>query len=226
MIFITEEDLRDLYKSAPFTTYNPEEGTRLTPGARQFLVDRGIDLYSQEARTANFQQLPKSGPLQKIKGEDLPLKRINARIRSLHGSFLEAVSIAIQEDPAQAQELSVLSRQLENLRKSAPEWNKTTDLCCLECTGIKKENFNQDLGECFEISEIHLQAPRGKEIIHLHQLRNQLQELDLMIWDLYPKGSPETVAADQLSSKIQQMVNTMNRMICAAFGGEKCLRQE
>lgn len=45
MKFITEEDLRDLYKRQPFTNYDLQPGERLTPGARQFLVDRGIDMY-------------------------------------------------------------------------------------------------------------------------------------------------------------------------------------
>ena len=42
MKFITENDLRALYKAQPFSSYDPKEGERLTPGARQFLIDRGI----------------------------------------------------------------------------------------------------------------------------------------------------------------------------------------
>ena len=42
MKYITEADLRNVYRTAPFTTYETEPGTRLTPGARQFLGDRGI----------------------------------------------------------------------------------------------------------------------------------------------------------------------------------------
>ena len=48
MKFITEEDLRDLYKKQPFTDYDLPQGQRLTPGARQFLVDRGIKMYADE----------------------------------------------------------------------------------------------------------------------------------------------------------------------------------
>ena len=50
MKFITEEDLRDLYKKQPFTDYDLKEGERLTPGARQFLVDRGVDMYDAMTR--------------------------------------------------------------------------------------------------------------------------------------------------------------------------------
>lgn len=42
MKFITESELRDIYRIHPFTTYEVEPGSRLTPGARQFLSDRGI----------------------------------------------------------------------------------------------------------------------------------------------------------------------------------------
>ena len=46
MKFITEENLRDLYKMQPFTDYDLQKGERLTPSARQFLIDRGIYMLS------------------------------------------------------------------------------------------------------------------------------------------------------------------------------------
>lgn len=48
MRFITEEDLRQRFRRERFTEYEPEAGTRLTPGARQFLSDRGIRLTETE----------------------------------------------------------------------------------------------------------------------------------------------------------------------------------
>lgn len=48
MKFITEDDLRDLYKKEPFMDYDLQPGERLTPGARQFLLDRGINLYNDD----------------------------------------------------------------------------------------------------------------------------------------------------------------------------------
>ena len=44
MIFITEQDLRDLYGKQAFETFTLIEGERLTPGARQFLADRQISI--------------------------------------------------------------------------------------------------------------------------------------------------------------------------------------
>ena len=42
MRFLTEEDLRLLYRNSPFAEYRIEPDTRLTPGGRQFLNDRGV----------------------------------------------------------------------------------------------------------------------------------------------------------------------------------------
>ncbi|MEG2936611.1 MAG: cobalamin adenosyltransferase, partial [Clostridium sp.] len=44
MKFITEEYLRDLFRKEPFDTYKLNEGQRLTPGARQYLSDKRIEL--------------------------------------------------------------------------------------------------------------------------------------------------------------------------------------
>lgn len=47
MVFITEQDLRDKYNEAPFRRYIVKEGEKLTPGARQFLIDFRIDIGSK-----------------------------------------------------------------------------------------------------------------------------------------------------------------------------------
>ena len=49
MRFITEEDLKVAYKKEPFTTYDTKAGERLTPGGRQFLLDKGIKILSDSA---------------------------------------------------------------------------------------------------------------------------------------------------------------------------------
>lgn len=48
MKFITEDDLRKLYRKTPFNTYTIENNTRLTPGAKQFLNDFRIKIKDVE----------------------------------------------------------------------------------------------------------------------------------------------------------------------------------
>lgn len=56
MRFITEDDLRELYKKSPFYTYTIEKNTRLTPGAKQFLNDFRIKLIEKEAKKNSFEK--------------------------------------------------------------------------------------------------------------------------------------------------------------------------
>lgn len=44
MLFITEENLRYQYKKSPFDSYIIEKGSKLTPQARQFLLDFRIKI--------------------------------------------------------------------------------------------------------------------------------------------------------------------------------------
>ena len=46
MKFITEDDLRTIYRDKPFTSFDIEPDSRLTPGARQFLQDRQINVFA------------------------------------------------------------------------------------------------------------------------------------------------------------------------------------
>ena len=72
MKFITEDDLRILLKKEPFTVYDLPGGTRLTPGARQFLVDKKIPITDDPMMTkpkgikpTGNRNLPGSFPLKK-----------------------------------------------------------------------------------------------------------------------------------------------------------------
>ena len=44
--FITEEYLKDLYRKEPFINFDLKTNERLTPGGRQYLLDKGIKMNS------------------------------------------------------------------------------------------------------------------------------------------------------------------------------------
>ena len=48
MRFITENELRDLYRQEHFTSFTLQTNERLTPGGRQYLLDHGINMYDAE----------------------------------------------------------------------------------------------------------------------------------------------------------------------------------
>ena len=44
--FITEDYLKDLYRKEPFKEFKLNENEKLTPGGRQYLLDKGIKINS------------------------------------------------------------------------------------------------------------------------------------------------------------------------------------
>lgn len=221
MKFITEEDLRDLYKIEPFTTYDLLKDTRLTPGARQFLLDRGIDLYSKDfpKEKAN---VVKNQLADKKKNK---IKILVSRLNSINASFLITADQMIGRDASLAQNLITLSRQINSIKKISDGGITVDNLICNECTGIKSENFSKDIGECFEINDFHLNLEKGKEIICLHKLRCELQEIEPIILEIFEAGEGDNEFCELIEEKINQLVNSLSQMICTAFGGEKCQRQ-
>lgn len=52
MHYVTEDELREAYAKAPFGTYELPDNARLTPSARQFLIDFRVDFDSGEGEQA------------------------------------------------------------------------------------------------------------------------------------------------------------------------------
>lgn len=199
MKFITEEDLRDLYKNAPFGSYNPEEGTRLTPGARQFLIDRGIDLYHDE----DCPPMPKvagvtAKSVQQSGGNDSKLATVMALM-------LESVWEMSQWDPCNAEKLRGLYRWL----KECLACQDCTKSICLPCNGMKPGTFCDHKPDCFPIGEYGEEINEEnqyKTTLRLHRIRCGLREIN---------SSPI----------INQAINGVSQLICANLGGGKCKTQ-
>lgn len=208
MKFITEEELRDLYKRQPFTDYNLQEGERLTPGARQFLLDRGIDMYERsraEIETAK-----------KKESENKGSESCECRLKSLKALFLLTARDVLGEDVCLSQQITGLYRYLEALEEEAGE------LCCNGCGGINGENFSEDIGDCFEITEFHMQMENGRKILLLERLRSEVRVF---------KAESRAVSGDErkgslAAQKLNRIINTLSQMICKEVGGKECQRNK
>ena len=225
MKFITEDDLRDLYKIEPFATYDIEPGTRLTPGARQFLLDRGMDLYEKDLQKNNMgPSCRKQAELSKKK-ETLKNKKLATRLKLMESMFLITAEELLGKDAYLSQRVIELSRHLCHLKKFAEGVPAEGKLFWNQCTGMNADNFSEDLDDCFEITDFHLQLDKGREIIILHRLRCQLHEMELFIQEFYEGEPNEKVLYEEMTGKINTIINCLSQMICSAFGGEKCQRQ-
>ena len=145
MKFITEDELRFLYRKEPFTTYEPEPGTRLTPGARQFLLDRGIDMYDEQKqgpiiRESLTQEIccPSANPnhnggAKQHQEEEAAqhhagghgkapkkcnwkIKMVRTKLCSVEAVFLITEQALLEGDVLMAQNLTRLSKQFSDIR--------------------------------------------------------------------------------------------------------------
>ena len=205
MKFITEDDLRILFRREPFTSYDLPKGARLTPGGRQFLVDKKIsfldDPMSGKRRTPKPEEKKEETPKQEMSSQLLLLKR-----KTLQAQFLEAGLSLMERDVLLAEQVFDLERRLSFLGKEST--GKENEF--QSCTGFNQDNFHKPLEDCFEITGFHAQSEKGREIVLLHRLRCSVREL----------------AAEAGDESFNPVINRLSQMICLAYGGKACQKKK
>ncbi|WFD11755.1 ethanolamine utilization protein [Tepidibacter hydrothermalis] len=225
MKFITEEDLRNLLKKEPFTIYKIKVGERLTPGARQFLLDRGIKIFDDgsyiKKGTENIEKESKAIEIR----NNWKKKMFDCKMKSMEALFLITAEELLSRDVFLAQRVIDLGKQFSSIKKALDAKNTSETFCFKECTGIKADNFSDDLDDCFEITEFHIQLEKGREIVILHRLRCALRELEPFILELFENNDSENKICKDIIGKVNQSINTLSQIICSIFGGKRCQRK-
>ncbi len=225
MKFITEDDLRDQYRKEPFIEYEVESDSRITPGARQFLADRKIILFDAE----NPRKKPEAEKQKHLPSPPVPMdlcnKRLCIRIKSLGAMFLTVAEEMLSRDILLAQKVIGLKKSFSDIKNSLEDEAACDLLVCEQCSGINENNFSEDLGDCFEITEFHIQLGKGKEIISLHRLRCALREMEFDLREFFSGCDDEKEQCEEMIGKVNQIINTLSQLICYTAGGEKCQRK-
>jgi hypothetical protein len=224
MKYITEDDLRTIYKVTPFTSYELETGTRLTPGARQFLQDRHIAVFSEDGTAMHEGDGIVVGQYRNghSNGNGTPdllnKKRLEASIQSTNALFLETASGLLDKDPVMAQQVLELGNCFNDIRQMTDEGRSFPALACTPCSGINEDNFSSELGPCFEMTSFHIQMAKGKEMLLLHRLRCELYEFLVVLMETHCTNK-------EIPVRVNQIINRLHQMICIAFGGDGCQRK-
>ena len=214
MKFITEADLRATYKATPFTSYALPAGARLTPGARQYLLDLGVDMYERKKEaTAPQPEVTQSASMDNIEREWLLLK-----INCLKPTFLLTAQDLTMVDVPLAQQVTDLGRQFCLLALYIEGKCEVADLCLSPCEGINEANFSTALDECVTIGEFHLQLENGRTLVLLSRLRS---EVALFAKEIEMRGIKQD-GTDSLLRKLHQITNKLSQLICSAIGGKAC----
>lgn len=152
-------------------------------------------------------------------------KKLLRNMKSIEALFLLTEQELLSRDVCLTQSVISLGKQFRAIRNAVNGKGTVDNLNCNECTGIKCGNYSEDLDDCFEIMEFHMQLDKGREIILLHRLRCTLYELIAAIQEQEEGKENGNEQFADIIGKIYQIINTLSQLICAAFGGKKCQRQ-
>ncbi|WP_346939111.1 cobalamin adenosyltransferase [uncultured Clostridium sp.] len=224
MKFITEEYLRDLYRKEPFNTYKLQQGQRLTPGAAQYLSDKRITMNNDDSKkNINVSQDNKTETIKPEGNNNINLKKLCCKLKSMEAVFLVTSSEILREDIILAQNIINLGRKISNIRNVVEGKGTLESIYCKECTGMNSLNFITELDDCFEITEFHMQLEKSSAILKMHTLRCALRELQFEIIDTYKNDD------DGLKNRIMEntnsIINSLSQLICSAVGGKECQKK-
>ena len=118
-----------------------------------------------------------------------------------------------------AQKVLELGGNFNDIKAMNDEGRSFPALACAPCSGINGENCSKELEDCFEITSFHIQADKGKEMLLLHRLRCALYEVQVVVMETHFTNKC-------ITERLNQIINRLSQMICTAFGGNGCQRND
>ncbi|MDR2458231.1 MAG: hypothetical protein LBD41_07140 [Clostridiales Family XIII bacterium] len=211
MKFITESEIIEKYKKDKFDSFVQPENTRLTPGARQWLIDRNL---------IDQKNNPKETPVtyeNYFQKKENHAKNNDLRIffELLKTEFFSARYILLKLNKNVAEKINKYSGLIYKIYEGK---DIREELDFEECTGIKPDNFSGDLGVCFKIDSLNANCNRGEELIILHLLRIKIYLLIEKVLENKIKNHAGVLQG------LYMLINTLSKMICEASGSKVCKR--
>lgn len=177
--FITEDYLRDLYKKEAFECFQVCEDQRLTPGGRQYLLDKKIEI----------KFFDKNSKLNIVVSDNNIYK-----LKSLDMEFLFIANELLGKSTEFTYELLEIKKIFKNIIDNL---EKKTEL-------IKVEEKNEST-ECSSIDENHLYHKNGKYIFSLKKLSFEL----CFSKNLFLKNMGINRNFDLVINKLEKLIHQM-----------------
>lgn len=216
MKFITEIDLRNLYKKQAFTVYNIDENIRLTPGARQFLLDRKIQIMKSEIHEVREESigLKKKKNWRKMK--------LLTKLSSLEALFFIIVEETIGRDLILAQEIIKLSKEIRGIKESLENNTPIKDINFDANSKLEEKLSLKNMEVDIDITDFHIQLEKGRDILNLHRLRCGLEEIEPSVYQLWEYDDDKIELYENIIIKLHQLINRLSQEIYYILGGVKC----
>ena len=226
--FITEECLKQIYKKQAFSTYELQKNQRLTPGGKQYLSDKSIKIIDvlvlNDDEDDVLLEIPKGTECEFTLKRDYKKEKILCRIKKLEILFFYTAKEILQHDLILAEKIIKLGRNIDNIK------NYLNGKCELEniifeekvfngCNKVNQSNFNNDLEECFELSDIYIHAENSDLIFKTYYLLCSLREVSFEISEIYQESDKNI---DKVIENNNSIINILSRIVCMTAGGGKC----
>lgn len=229
MKFITEMELRDLYKIDPFSTYVLEPDTKITPGARQFLMDRGVKMLQEQDKQGGtaVQDLSNSPIKSLVKPENERKNWCVLRLRSrldCIGSLFQMVATDLSScgDAVLAEEVLQLGKYVQSIKNAELHQTAPDKIELWEWSETEINNCAHNLERYFDIHNFNGQLPHGKTMAQLNYLRVSLREIEIAILEAYWNEEQQACTREDLIEKVNIIINVLCIMMWKCQGGQKC----
>lgn len=212
MRFITESELRTAYKTHPFSSYQLDTSMRLTPGAKQFLVDFRIKILAPESVTEKTAMAGKKSGVVSVTAQVLPEQQVqcwHGHLQRLEAQLLLHAYALNEKTPLYAREIQKMVRLLKNMRLHAD--------VLPQCKEVPKAL--QTIETLVDISDIHMTHPQGEVLLTLHLI---VCELNAFLLDLNQfEGAFQALNHESVlyENYISQMIYTCQAMMAECDGG-------
>ena len=208
MKFVTEMELRSLYKTAPFTVYVLEPAVKLTPGARQFLTDRRIALEQAEDTGS---QAVNCLTNRLVARDNWSILKLRSRLERIHSLFLlTAAEVLHAGDVALSEEVLAAARGFRSVQQA--ELDQPSP-------GISQQVLNHPDSR-LDICDFHVGLKNGKEILLLHHLRASLLELEPVLLECYWSEEQQICIRQDLVDGLKQISTILCTMMKKCLGGQ------
>lgn len=217
MRFITEDELRLQYKEAPFDRYQCPADAKITPGARQFLIDHRIQFDTQLKSATAHGQAPAAKPnevvyrlaFNKLKETELTLRLAAAEWQPTHATL--------------AGDLKHMADALLPLRQWCSQPVK--EPVQPTCRHFPTADPADDAGECLTAGCLNPDAPHTAHVLKCQLLACKLRQVRLEIEMILP-DSPENVRwFAGVQDTLNSCINRLSQWTCTINGGQTCLRK-
>lgn len=225
MKFITEMELRDLYKTGPFTTYVLETDTKITPGARQFLVDRRVKLVQgSDGKSANNSKSANDSEVKPVQGRgSWCVLKLRGRLEGIESLFqLVGADILCGGDVVLAEEVMALGKNFSSVKNAERNQTAPDNIQFWEWSEAEIENCANNLENYFDINDFNVQLENGKTIALLNHLRASLCEVEPAMLETYWNDEQQACSREDLIVKINLIINILCIMMWKCQGGQKC----